>query len=60
MSDKNKNKNKEKKEAERIRKKLESLQICPYCQRMVEFIWVHGHYQCPRCGNVIIGCCGDI
>ncbi len=33
--------------------------VCPYCNREVIFVWVHGHYQCPFCKNVVIGCCGD-
>jgi hypothetical protein len=44
---------------EKISKKLEKLQVCPYCQSIVELIWVHGHYQCPKCKNVVISCCGE-
>lgn len=33
--------------------------VCPYCSGKVQFTWVHGHYQCPECRNVVIGCCGD-
>ncbi len=39
--------------------KLDKYQFCPYCQSAVEYIWVHGHYQCPKCKNVVISCCGD-
>ncbi len=39
--------------------KLDRFQFCPYCQSAVEYIWVHGHYQCPKCKNVVLGCCGD-
>jgi rubrerythrin len=59
MDDKNDKENNDKKNEEKIRKRLEKFIICPYCQNMVEFIWVHGHYQCPICKNVVIGCCGD-
>jgi C4-type Zn-finger protein len=30
---------------------------CPNCGREVQLIWVHGHYQCPYCKNVVISCC---
>jgi len=49
----------EKKEADKLKKHIERLDVCPYCQNLVEFIWVHGHYQCPACKNVVIACCGD-
>lgn len=39
--------------------KLDKYQFCPYCQSAVEYIWVHGHYQCPKCKNVVISCCGE-
>ena len=39
--------------------KLNKFQFCPYCQSAVEYIWVHGHYQCPKCKNVVISCCGE-
>jgi hypothetical protein len=39
--------------------KLDKYQFCPYCQSAVEYIWVHGHYQCPKCRNVVISCCGE-
>jgi ribosomal protein L37AE/L43A len=48
-----------KKNDEEIRKKIEKLQVCPYCQSAVELIWVHGHYQCPKCKYVVTSCCGD-
>ena len=57
--DNEKNINDDKSKEENIKKQIEKFQICPYCQNMVEFIWVHGHYQCPVCKNVVIGCCGD-
>jgi hypothetical protein len=41
------------------RTKLDKYQFCPYCQSAVEYIWVHGHYQCPKCKNVVISCCGE-
>jgi hypothetical protein len=49
----------EKKQAAKLKKQLEKLSVCPYCQNLVEFIWVHSHYQCPACKNIVIGCCGD-
>lgn len=30
---------------------------CPYCNLESVLIWVHGHYQCSRCKNVVTGCC---
>jgi hypothetical protein len=30
---------------------------CPYCNLETVLIWVHGHYQCSRCKNVVTGCC---
>ena len=39
--------------------KLDKYQFCPYCQSAVEYVWVHGHYQCPKCKNVVISCCGE-
>ncbi|NOS83989.1 MAG: hypothetical protein HOP31_02515 [Ignavibacteria bacterium] len=39
--------------------KLNKFQFCPYCQSAVEYVWVHGHYQCPKCKNVVISCCGE-
>jgi hypothetical protein len=53
------NKKSEERQKEKLKRQLERLQICPYCNRLTEFIWVHGHYQCPECRNIIIGCCGD-
>lgn len=49
----------EKKEADKLKKQIEKLQVCPFCQSLVEFVWVHGHYQCPKCKNVVVSCCGD-
>jgi len=46
-------------ELKKLKKLEKKLTVCPYCQSRVEFIWVHGHYQCPVCKNVVIGCCGD-
>ncbi len=47
------------KNAEDIKKQLDKLQVCPYCQGIVELVWVHGHYQCPRCKSVVVSCCGE-
>ena len=51
LNDKNKEDN--------IKKKIEKITICLYCHNIIEFIWVHGHYQCPLCKNIVLGCCGD-
>ena len=60
MNENNQNEeNDDKLKEDKIRKKIEKLNVCPYCHNMVEYIWVHGHYQCPLCKNVVIGCCGD-
>jgi hypothetical protein len=48
-----------KNDPDKLKKKLEKLQVCPYCQSLVEFVWVHSHYQCPNCKNVVTSCCGD-
>ena len=47
------------KEIKRLEEKEKSKSVCLYCNSVVEFIWVHGHYQCPNCKNVVISCCGD-
>jgi uncharacterized paraquat-inducible protein A len=59
MNGSDEKKNNDDKNADKIKKQIEKLQVCPYCQGLVEFIWVHGHYQCPRCKNVVVSCCGD-
>jgi hypothetical protein len=58
-TDDKKSKLDDKKNAEEIKKQIDRLNVCPYCQNFVEFIWVHGHYQCPKCKNIVMGCCGD-
>ena len=30
---------------------------CGYCGFYGELVWVHSHYQCPRCKNNIMPCC---
>ena len=30
---------------------------CPVCNQLTYLIWVHGHYQCLNCKNVIYSCC---
>ncbi|HEY3250687.1 MAG TPA: hypothetical protein VGK25_06170 [Ignavibacteria bacterium] len=57
--DKNEGKKSDNNNEDKIKKQIEELKVCPYCQNLVGFIWVHGHYQCPICKNVVIGCCGD-
>lgn len=33
---------------------------CVFCGQQVEFIHVHGHYQCPVCKTNALPCCdGD-
>jgi hypothetical protein len=34
------------------------IQICPWCQRPTQAIWVHGHGQCMHCRTNIDPCCG--
>lgn len=31
---------------------------CPYCGNDKGFVYVHGHYQCTRCNNNVMPCCG--
>jgi hypothetical protein len=31
--------------------------ICPWCNRVADIIWVHGHGQCSSCGLNINECC---
>jgi hypothetical protein len=40
-------------------KKSLNKEYCPYCNRETTLIWVHSHYQCQKCKNVVLGCCGD-
>lgn len=35
-----------------------AIQICPWCQRPTQAIWVHGHGQCMHCRTNIDPCCG--
>ena len=36
-------------------------QLCEYCGYYGEMIFVHSHYQCPRCKNNVVPCCeGEI
>ncbi len=41
----------------REKKEAASISICPNCGCEVQFVWVHGHYQCPVCKNIVISCC---
>jgi len=34
-------------------------EYCPYCNRETILIWVHSHYQCLKCKNIVLSCCGD-
>jgi tRNA(Ile2) C34 agmatinyltransferase TiaS len=47
------------KEIRKLEEKEKRRSVCPYCSQRVEFIWIHGHYQCPICKNVVVSCCGD-
>lgn len=31
---------------------------CPYCGNPSGFVYVHGHYQCKRCHQNVMPCCG--
>lgn len=31
--------------------------ICLFCKSTAGFVFVHGHYQCMNCKNVMIKCC---
>lgn len=33
-------------------------EICPYCGFQEGFVYVHGHYQCKRCHQNVMPCCG--
>jgi hypothetical protein len=35
-----------------------TIQICPWCQRPTQAVWVHGHAQCQHCRTNIDPCCG--
>lgn len=30
---------------------------CPVCNQLTQLLWVHGHYQCVKCKNIIYSCC---
>lgn len=31
--------------------------LCPACRSKVVFVFVHGHYQCPVCHQIVVACC---
>lgn len=31
---------------------------CPYCGNISGFVYIHGHYQCKRCHQNVMPCCG--
>lgn len=31
--------------------------VCEICRVEVHYIFVHGHYQCPNCKQVVVTCC---
>ncbi len=33
------------------------IQQCAFCGTVVQLIFIHGHYQCPVCGNNVLPCC---
>ena len=56
----NSNRNKEQKQIagkRELKEQPERSVFCPNCGNEVELIWVHGHYQCPICKNVVVSCC---
>ncbi len=40
-------------------KRSKSKEYCPYCNSETILLWVHSHYQCQKCKNIVVGCCGD-
>ncbi|HRE41768.1 MAG TPA: hypothetical protein PLG90_10575 [Ignavibacteria bacterium] len=34
-----------------------NITICNVCGEKVQLIFVHGHYQCPKCKQVVVSCC---
>ena len=40
-------------------KKNLNKEYCPYCNRETVLLWVHSHYQCQKCKNIVLSCCGD-
>jgi ribosomal protein L37AE/L43A len=30
---------------------------CPRCNRRTELVYVHSHWQCTSCGQVVHDCC---
>ena len=34
-----------------------SVDLCPWCMHEGEWIAVHGHYQCEKCGKNVSECC---
>jgi len=39
------------------RKETKNQPVCPYCNNTSFRVWVHGHFQCQRCKNVISSDC---
>lgn len=31
---------------------------CPYCGNISGFVYIHSHYQCKRCHQNVMPCCG--
>ena len=31
--------------------------VCEVCRSEVIYVFVHGHYQCPVCKQVVLSCC---
>ena len=38
-------------------KEINSVDLCPWCMFEGEWIMVHGHYQCEKCGKNVTECC---
>ena len=36
---------------------IKTSDYCVFCNSRVEYIFVHGHYQCPVCKQNAIPCC---
>ncbi|KAA0210360.1 MAG: hypothetical protein OZ913_02490 [Ignavibacteriaceae bacterium] len=43
-----------------MKSKNEETSVCPVCNSLVELVFVHGHYQCPCCRQIIYSCCEGI
>lgn len=44
--------------AQGMRHAASAIEVCPWCQRATQAVWVHGHAQCQHCRTNIDPCCG--